>query len=246
MKQTVNEVKQALVFAHRLFAAMGWDDLTYTHLSARHPERASYFIMPFGFLFEEVTMDHLLEVDFDGQILNHPEHAYNPTGHVIHGAVYQARSDVHVVFHAHTPDNIAVASMKDGLLPLSQWALLFYERWHFHAYDALSLKLEKEGARLVEDLGQATLLLMRNHGSLIVGQSIAEVFYYQYHFEMACRTQCQLLALNQSYVMPDEACCRKSAEQLHAFEQHNGMRDWMALKRKYRSLWPEIEMENVS
>lgn len=246
MNQKVNEIKQALVFAHRLFAEMGWDDLTYTHLSARHPTQPSYFIMPFGLLFEEVTVDNLLEIDFDGRILNHPDKTYNPTGHVIHGSVYQSRPDVNAVFHAHTPDNIAVASMEAGLLPLSQWALLFYERWRFHAYDALSLKQEAEGAKLVQDLGQATLLLMRNHGSLIVGQTIAEAWYYQYHFEMACRTQCQSLALQQTLVMPDEACCRKSVEQLHAFEQQNGMRDWTALKRKYHHHWPIMEMENVS
>ena len=221
----VIDIRKDLAMAHQLFAEFGWDDLTYTHLTARHPNKDSYFIMPFGYLFVDITPDMFLEVDFKGRILSGCQSNYNPTGHVIHGAIYEARPDVNAVFHSHTPDNIAVASQTDGLLPLSQWALLFYQRFGFHDYDSLSLQAGHHGKQLVSDLKDHPVLLMRNHGVVVAGKDIAETFYLHYHLEMACRTQCRLLSMNESYEVPSHEVCVQSARDLLGFEKQNGHRD---------------------
>lgn len=236
---TVNQVDvtcQDLALAHQLFAEFGWDDLTYTHLTARHPERDSYFIMPFGQLFTEVQADALLEIDFNGKVISQAKEGYNPTGHVIHGAIYAARKDVNAIFHSHTPDNVAVSTQVNGLLPISQWGLLFYERFGFHDYDSLALHSDLQGARIVEDLGVNPILLMRNHGVVVAGGNIAETFYMHYHLEMACKTQCKLLAMHQDYHVPEHRLCQRACKDLNNFEVQNGQRDWQALKRKYGHL----------
>ena len=232
----VDAIRQELALAHQLFAEFGWDDLTYTHLTARHPERDSYFIMPFGQLFTEVQADALLEIDFNGKVLSQAKDGYNPTGHVIHGTIYAARKDVNAIFHSHTPDNVAVSTQVNGLLPISQWGLLFYERFGFHDYDSLALHSNLQGARIVEDLGVNPILLMRNHGVVVAGGNIAETFYMHYHLEMACKTQCKLLAMNQDYHVPEHDLCQRACKDLNSFEVHNGQRDWQALKRKYGHL----------
>ncbi|MEE2770196.1 MAG: class II aldolase/adducin family protein [Pseudomonadota bacterium] len=232
----VDEIKHDLAFAHQLFAVFGWDDLTYTHLTARNPERDSYFIMPFGHVFSEVTADQLLEIDFSGKVINGNPRAYNPTGHVIHGSIYQIRRDVNAVFHSHTPCNVAVATQTDGLLPISQWGLLFYERFGFHEYDSLALHAQVQGSQLIQDLADYPVLLMRNHGVVVAGKDIAESFYMHYHLEMACQTQCRLLAMGQTFSKPSHEVCRRSCKDLNNFETQNGQRDWAALKRKYRHL----------
>lgn len=225
-----------LALAHRLFAKFGWDDLTYTHLTARNPNKDSYFIMPFGQLFDEVKPAGLLEIDFSGNVISDNKEGYNPTGHVIHGAIYQARKDVHAIFHSHTISNVAVSTQEQGLLPMSQWGLLFYERFGYHAYDSLALHAEFQGSQLVKDLGTHPVLLMRNHGVVVAGASIAEAFYMHYHLEMACKTQCQLLAMNQPYSLPSHDLCQRASKDLNNFEVNNGQRDWQALKRKYGHL----------
>lgn len=232
----VDAKRYDLALAHRLFSEFGWDDLTYTHLTVRHPSENSYFIMPFGQLFSEVTPDNLLEVDFSGQVVAGTAASYNPTAHVIHGSIYQARKDVNVVFHSHTPENVAVSTLKQGLLPLSQWALLFYERFGFHEYDSLSLHAQRQGSQLVQDLDQHSILLMRHHGVVVAATDVAEAFYLHYHLQMACVTQCKLLAMNQDFDVPDHKLCQGAAKDLNAFEQHNGHRDWQALKRNYQYL----------
>lgn len=233
---SVDVLCQDLALAHRMFAQFNWDDLTYTHLTARHPDRDSYFIMPFGLLFCEVMPDQLLEVDFSGNLLNGPKAGYNPTGHVIHGSIYQARPDVNAIFHSHTTSNVAVATQKEGLLPLSQWALLFYERMGFHAYDSLALHADLQGSQLVKDLGQHPILLMRNHGIVVAGKDIAETFYMHYHLEKACELQCKLLAMNHEYCIPSHELSVSASKDLNQFETNNGHRDWQALKRKFGHL----------
>ena len=225
-----------LTLAHHLFAEFNWDDLTYTHLTARNPHRDSYFIMPFGQLFTEVKSHALLEIDFAGNVIGRVKEGYNPTGHVIHGSIYAARKDVNAIFHSHTPDNVAVSSQINGLLPISQWGLLFYERFGFHDYDSLALHSDLQGNMIVKDLGEKPVLLMRNHGVVVAGGGIAETFYMHYHLEMACKTQCKLLAMNQKYNLPDHELSQRACKDLNDFEIHNGQRDWQALKRKYGHL----------
>ncbi|EER22040.1 MULTISPECIES: class II aldolase/adducin family protein [spotted fever group] len=131
------DIKYNLAAAYRIMAYLSLDYHTYTHLSAR-PENADfYYIYPFGLRFEEVTTENLLKVSLDGKILEGEKYQYNKTGYFIHGSIYKARSDISAIFHYHTPAAIAVSALKCGLLPISQWALHFYDRISYHDYNSL-------------------------------------------------------------------------------------------------------------
>ena len=158
------DIRDNLSIAYQSFALQGMDDLTYTHLSARVPGADAYFIFPFGLLFEETTPTNLLKVSLDGEILEGSEHQYNRTGYVMHGSIYRARPDINAVFHLHTTATVAVSALKEGLLPISQWALHFYDRVAYHTYNSLTLDLEEQGDPFIKDLADKRVMLMRNHG----------------------------------------------------------------------------------
>jgi ribulose-5-phosphate 4-epimerase/fuculose-1-phosphate aldolase len=227
-------IKTKLAIAYRIFAYLRMDDATYTHLSARSMEEdgKSYFIYPFGLLFEEVTPDNLLKVSLQGKILEGQEHQYNQTGYTIHGNIYQARQDVNAVFHLHTPASVAVSALESGLLPLSQWSLHFFEKVAYHFYNSLTLDFEGQGKQLVQDLGNKNVMLLRNHGMLTCGKTLHEALFYAYHLELACKTQIMALSCGQKLIIPDENICRKSVHDLLTFEQDLGLRDWLAWERK--------------
>lgn len=236
-------LRHELAFAYRMFEKNHWDDLTYTHLSVRAHEGNAYFILPFGLLFDEVTPENLLKVDFSGRVLEGQEQIYNPTGYITHASIYRQRQDINAVFHSHTTCNVAVSSMKQGLLPLSQWALHFYERIGYHNYDSLVMDPKRNGEQLVDDLGQNDILMMRNHGVVVCGRDIAEAYYHQHHLEQACQVQCCLLSTKAEYVMPDQEVCQRSNQALLGFETRNGHRDWQALKRRHQDIF-ESCLEN--
>jgi len=133
------ETKFNLASAYQILAILGFDDHTYTHLSARPKGADYYYIYPFGLRFEEVTSDNLLQVSLDGTIIKGNEYSYNETGYVTHGNIYKERSDILSIFHLHTPAIVAVSSMRVGLMPISQWALHFYQKLSYHEYNSLIL-----------------------------------------------------------------------------------------------------------
>ena len=133
------KIKTDLAYAYKILAYLKMDDHTYTHLSARAVNEDEYYIYPFGLRFEEVRADNLLKVALDGEIIEGSEYQYNKTGYIIHGNIYQHRPDVMAIFHLHTPASVAVSIMKDGLLPISQWALHFYNQIAYHEYNSLAL-----------------------------------------------------------------------------------------------------------
>lgn len=229
---TNNETrKQDLTLAYRLLAHLNLDDHTYTHLSMRSEEGDSLYIYPFGLRFEEVDADCLLKVTFDGDIIEGNEYQYNKTGYIIHGNIYRARPDIQSIFHIHTPEIVAVSSCAQGLMPLSQWALHFYDQIAYHDYDSLALD-KTQGDQLTKDLGDKFTLLLRNHGSVTCGRTLQEALFYTYHLQQACKTQCLTLAMNQPLVIPSEETCRKAVRDLLSFENNLGQRDWLAWKRK--------------
>lgn len=225
----MDAVKRDLALAYRIAHLLNLDDHTYTHLSARSPH--GFYVYPFGYLFEEVTEECLLEVTLAGKILQDNHLPYNPTATVIHSGLYKARPDIQAVFHLHTPAIVAVASMEKGVLPISQWALHFYGRIHYHDYDSLALT-EDQGLGLGEDLGDKPILMLRNHGVVICAATIQEAMFYAYHLEKACRTQCLALGLNQPLIIPSHETCQRACQDLHSFEDDFGMRDWQAWVRK--------------
>ncbi len=150
---TEEDVRQDLALAYQFLAALGMDDLTYTHLSARVPGSDVFYIYPFGLLFGEVTKDNLLTVTLDGKVIAGSESQYNKTGYVIHSGIYRTRPDLNAIFHLHTISGVAVAAMECGLLPISQFSFHFYDRMAYHAYDSLALDIVKQGSKLADDLG---------------------------------------------------------------------------------------------
>ena len=226
-----NLVKENLALAYKILAHLKLDDLTYAHLSARSEDRDSYYIYPFGLLFEEVKASSLLKVSLGGDILEGTEHQYNTTGYTIHASIYQHRPDLGAIFHLHTPATVAVSALEKGLEPLSQWALHFYEGIAYHAYDSLTLD-KTQGENLVKDLGDKNVMLMRHHGMLTCGKTIHEALFYTYHLEMACKTQVMLQSTHQPFFTLSAPTCQKSVSDLLSFEKDLGKRDWEAWARK--------------
>lgn len=227
------EVKRNLAFAYRVFAELKMDDLTYTHLSARLPGQEAFYIYPFGYLFSEVTPDSLLTVNLEGEILQGDESHYNKTGYVIHSAIYKARPEVNAIFHFHTTAGVAVSAMECGLLPISQFALHFYNRLAYYSYDSLALDYVKQGVQLAKDLASHFALILRNHGTLTCGTTIQEAFFYAYYLEQACKVQCAALGSAQPLVYPSAEICERAAQDMRNFEPDLGNRDWLALQRRF-------------
>ncbi len=178
-----------LAAAYRLVAHYGWDDLIFTHLSARVPGPEHHFLInPYGMMFDEISASDLVKVDLNGNIVMDTPYFINPAGFTIHSAVHAAREDALCVMHVHTDYGIAVSVQKDGLLPISQQALFPMASLAYHDYEGLALN-EDEKPRLVADLGNKNYLILRNHGLLTVGTNTAEAFLSIYILERACRIQ---------------------------------------------------------
>ncbi len=232
LNNAMGKLRNDLALAYGIFAHLGWDDLTYTHLSVRIPGTSSFLIQPFGLFFEEVTPESLIELSFEGEVLDRKDHAVNHTGYVIHGSIYKARPDINAIFHLHTEDGVAVSVMKEGLLPISQFAIHFYNRISYHEYGSLALNFHGQGDQVAADLGDHKALMLRNHGTLTCGASLHEAFLYAYFLEKACRVQVKILAANQPLVIPSPEICEKAARELREFEPDFGIRDWQAWERK--------------
>lgn len=178
-----------LAACYRVIAMYGWDDLVFTHISARVPGPAEHFLInPYGMLFEEITASSLVKVDLTGEIVLGSGYAVNPAGFVIHSAIHAARHDVACVLHTHSKAGVAVSAQAQGLLPISQVALFPYATLAYHDYEGVALN-DAEKPRLVADLGNNNALILRNHGLLTTGASIADAFLMMYVLETACQTQ---------------------------------------------------------
>ena len=183
------ECRVALAAAYRLVAHFGWDDLVFTHISARVPnEDNAFLINPYGFMFEEITASSLVKVNLAGEKLIESPCEVNPAGFVIHSAVHAARPDAHCVLHTHSINGVAVAAQKHGLLPISQQSLFVLASLGYHNYEGIVLR-DEERPRLVADLADRMFLILRNHGLLTVGAAPADAFVAMYILEAACAIQ---------------------------------------------------------
>ncbi len=188
------QVRVDLAAAYRLVAHYGWDDLIFTHISARVPGPDHHFLInPYGMLFSEITASSLVKVDLDGKIVDPTSYYINPAGFTIHSAVHAAREDAHCVLHLHTVAGVAVSCQEGGLLPINQTAMLLNGQIAHHEYEGVALLLD-ERPRLVADLGTKNVMLLRNHGTLTVGATVADAFLAMYFFERACAMQVAALA----------------------------------------------------
>jgi len=183
------ETRVNLAACYRLIAMFGWDDLIFTHISARVPGPEDHFLInAYGLLFEEMTASSLVKVDLDGEIVLATPYFINPAGFTIHSAVHAAREDAGCVLHTHTRAGVAVSAQKEGLLPISQIAAVASSALSYHDYEGIALN-EEEKPRLVADLGDNNFLILRNHGLLTVGETIPDAFLYMYALETACQIQ---------------------------------------------------------
>jgi ribulose-5-phosphate 4-epimerase/fuculose-1-phosphate aldolase len=183
------QVRVNLAACYRLIAMYGWDDMIFTHISARVPGPDDHFLInAYGLLFEEITASSLVKVDLSGDKVMDTPHLINPAGFTIHSAIHAARNDAGCVLHTHTRSGVAVSAQADGLLPISQISLFPYASLAYHDYEGIALN-EDEKPRLVADLGEKNFLILRNHGLLTVGASIPDAFLFMYALETACQTQ---------------------------------------------------------
>jgi len=228
-------VRVDLAACYRLIAHFGWDDLVLTHNTARVPGTTDQMLInPSGLMFDEITASNLLKVDLDGNLLEPSEYEPIQAGIVIHGAIYLARPDVECVIHTHTEADIAVGALEDGLLPLSQWAMRFYNRLGYHDYEGVSLDMD-ERERLAQSIGQHPVLVLRNHGLLATGRNVAEAFSLTYHFERSAEAQLKIQAATASgakIVVPSVDTCERQAAQFAGnMPRLQGQREWPALLR---------------
>jgi ribulose-5-phosphate 4-epimerase/fuculose-1-phosphate aldolase len=187
--ETEQKLRVDLAACYRLVAHFGWDDLVFTHVSARVPGADHHFLInPYGLLFDEITASSLVKVDAHGEKVEPNPHPVNPAGFVIHSAIHAARADSTCVLHVHTPAGVAVSAQKQGLLPISQQATIALSSLAYHDYEGIALH-EEEKPRLVRDLGTRTCLILRNHGLLTVGPTIADAFLSMFTLQRACEVQ---------------------------------------------------------
>ena len=237
------QARVELAACYRLLDRYGMTDLVYNHATARVPGTEHILINAYGYLYREVKASNLVKIDLDGAVVLAPanEHGYgiNQAGHVIHSAVHRARGDVACVIHTHTRAGMAVSAMAEGLLPLTQTAMRFYGRCAYHDYESVAIDLDEQ-SRLVADLGTNDVMILRNHGLLAAGASVAEAFNAMYWLEMACRAQVDAMAAGARLVLPPEAIRRQTAHLYDpAVRRRFGLLEWPAMLREVERLDPD-------
>lgn len=226
-----------LAALYRVADMYGWTDLLSTHISLRVPGEEEHFLInPFGLLFEEVTASNLVKVDESGAIVGKSDYPINPAGFVIHGCIHKARPDVNCVIHLHSQNGVAVATRKSGLLPVTQHALVIWDHLAYHDFEGPALDRAEE-ERLVRDLGDKRMLILRNHGTLTAGRTVGEAFVLMYRLERACRIQVaaagggeELNALPAD-VVEKSIGCGKSIFSKGGFSP-DGKLEWAACRRR--------------
>lgn len=228
-----------LAACYRMIAHLGWDDLVFTHISARVPGAEAHFLLnPYGMMFEEVTASSLVKVDLDGNKVLPSPHDIIPAGFVIHSAVHAARADAHCVMHLHTPEGVAVSAQKDGLLPVSQTALYVLPSLGRHPYEGVAIN-DEEKPRLQADLGRNRFLLLDNHGLLTTGRTVGEAFLSMFTFQRACEVQLLAQSGGAALVAVSPDIIKGIAAQAKQTLGDGGAnRAWPAIMRKMDRLDP--------
>ena len=233
------EVRVDLAAFYRLVAHYGWDDLTATHISARVPGEPNAFLLnPHGLFFDEITASSLVKVDYDNNVLLDGGYPINQAGFTIHSAVLTGRPDVFCAAHTHTRAGMAVSAMKEGLLPLAQTSLRFYNRISYHDYEGVALD-HSERDRLIGHLGTNKAMILRNHGLLTAGESISETFSLLAYLEKSCQLQIDAISGGRELQLPDPEVCEHTAQQFDKFSPI-GNRDWPGLLRKLDRIDPSF------
>lgn len=227
------QLRVDLAACYRLVALHGWSDLVFTHISAKLPGPEHRFLInPYGALFEEITASSLVKVDAQGKVIGDSPFPVNPAGFVIHSAVHAAREDVGCVLHTHTVNGIGVSAQKGGVLPISQQSIFVLSSLGYHGYEGVALR-DDEKPRLVNDLGGNTFLMLRNHGLLAVGATIADAFLAMYLFETTCAIQLRAQSGGGELVQVHPMIVQTAQQQAEQVTRNlGGQLAWPALLRK--------------
>lgn len=227
------QLRVDLAAAYRLVALYGWDDLVFTHISARIPGNEHHFLInPYGMMFEEITASSLVRIDQEANKINPDDFDVNPAGFTIHSAIHAVREDAACVMHLHTMDGIAVSAQQDGLLPLSQQSLFALASLSYHDYEGVALR-EDEKARLQKDLGTTNFMILRNHGLLTTGGSIADAFLSMFILQRSCEIQVRALAGNRALTQVPQAIVDTMKQQAEQVTKGlGGKLAWPGLLRK--------------
>jgi ribulose-5-phosphate 4-epimerase/fuculose-1-phosphate aldolase len=233
------QVRVDLAACYRLFHHYRMTDMIFTHISARVPGPEHHFLInPYGLMFREVTASNLVKVDLEGRKVIASPHEVNPAGFTIHSAVHQAREDAQCVLHVHSINGISVSAQRDGLLPLSQHSIFVLSSLAYHDYEGVALD-DDEKPRLVGDLGTKRFLMLRNHGLLTVGRSVAEAFMSMYLFETACMIQVRAQSGGRELVHIGASIVEGAGEQWEKVTRGSGGGlAWPALLRMMDSVDP--------
>jgi ribulose-5-phosphate 4-epimerase/fuculose-1-phosphate aldolase len=231
-----------LAACYRLVAHFGWDDLIFTHLTARVPGPEHHFLInPYGFAFDEITASSLVKIDLQGKKQIESPYEINPAGFIIHSAIHEAREDAKAVLHTHSINGVAVSAQKRGVLPISQQSMFVLASLAYHDYEGLAV-FPEEKPRLVRDLGDKRFFMLRNHGLLTVGPSISEAFVQLYQFEAACMIQLRAQAGGGELIEIEPKVQAGVTEMLKAVTRGSGAGalTWPALLRKLDRLDPSF------
>jgi len=226
-----------LAACYRLIAMHGWDDLVFTHVSARVPGSEHHFLInPYGMTFDEITASSLVKIDLDGRKVSASPHDVNPAGFTIHSAIHAAREDAACVLHLHTRDGVALSAQAGGLLPISQQATVVLGSLAYHDYEGIALSGD-EKPRLVRDLGDRDFLILRNHGLLTVGTSVAAAWLAMYMLDSACAIQLRAQAGGAALVHQPPSIVDLNQQGWRTVAR-DGAVAWPALLRKLDRLDP--------
>jgi len=232
--------------AYRLVRHYGMDDMIYNHISARVPGSEEFLLNPFGLLYEEICASALIKVNLKGEVLWQPDwpkglnYTFNLAGYVIHGAIHEARPDVQCIIHTHSLAGMAVASLERGLLPMTQTAMRF-AKVAYHDYEGVVLEMD-ERKRLLANLGDADVMLLRNHGLLAAGSSVAEAFNNLYRLERACRSQLLAQGANDRMILPPAPVIEKTNHLYRPqVRRPMGVLEWPAMRRLADRLDPSYK-----
>ncbi len=237
LKSQVSEAEWALrvdlAACYRLVALYGWADLVFTHISAKIPGPEQHFLInPYGALFDEITASSLVKVDANGSIVGESPFPVNPAGFTIHSAIHDARHDVGCVLHVHTANGIAVSAQKVGVLPISQQSIFVLSSLGYHDYEGVALR-DEEKPRLVDSLGEKNFLMLRNHGLLTVGATIADAFLAMYLFETTCNIQLRAQSTGAELVtVPPMIIATAQQQAAQVTKNLGGQLAWPGLLRK--------------
>jgi ribulose-5-phosphate 4-epimerase/fuculose-1-phosphate aldolase len=242
ISETEWQARVELAAAYRLVHHYGWTELIYNHISYELPgEKGVFLTNPFGLAYHEVTASNLVKIDIEGNMLSDTVHRINRAGFVIHSAIHKARPDARCVLHTHSRASLAISCLEEGLMPMTQSGLQFYNRVSYHDYEGFSVHLDEQ-ERLARDLAKNNAFILRNHGVLTVGETIGKAFQRMYYLEQACEVQLDVLRTGRPPRLPPPDVCEVTArrwEESASDATANDDIEWAALLRLVDRFYPD-------